>query len=139
MSASITCAKQSLGRRLTTGLSSPRSESRSASAMAYAGTGSRFFTRILAVSLHGGTNTPLGHVLTRSHTHGTYTDVNDTVRTSDGDARAEWYGDRAGAPSLPWLRPKASTSQRIKPRDQTDICVIRSARRFILFYSSYKM
>ncbi|GBP13780.1 hypothetical protein EVAR_8003_1 [Eumeta japonica] len=33
---------------LTTGLSSPRSESRSASAMAYAGTGSRFFTRILA-------------------------------------------------------------------------------------------
>lgn len=33
------------------GLSSPRSESLSASAMAYAGTGSRFFTRILAAYL----------------------------------------------------------------------------------------
>lgn len=59
--------------KLTTGLSSPRSESRSASAMAYAGTGSRFFTRILAAVVHGrqsrlGTRHTRSHV---AHAHGT--------------------------------------------------------------------
>ncbi|CAH2042531.1 unnamed protein product, partial [Iphiclides podalirius] len=56
---------------LTTGLSSPRSESRSASAMAYAGTGSRFFTRILAAFGGAGSEeSPRGTCSHGTHTHG---------------------------------------------------------------------
>lgn len=114
----ITCAKQSLGRRLTTGLSSPRSESRSASAIAYAGTGSRFFTRILAVFLTG---VRIRHWGTCSHVH-TRTDIQTSSGADKYERRRCSHGMvwRAIPPEpLPKLGPafKASTSQRIKPRD----------------------
>ncbi|KAL4705538.1 hypothetical protein ACJJTC_006866 [Scirpophaga incertulas] len=89
---------QGIGRRLTTGLSSPRSESRSASAMAYAGTGSRFFTRILAASLTKGR---ISHFGTCSHPHTRESDIGTAIRRYERRRCSRRMVCRAGRPAPP--------------------------------------
>lgn len=141
--------------QLTTGLSSPKSESRSASAMAYAGTGSRFFTRILAVwggrdGTKGRLDWKLAGLVAEGNRFALALAVTETAwiawRLLAASDCAEWYRRPGPLPARPRLRA-ASHAANQTARYQTDnpwainaIATSRGpARHHRCFYSSNKM
>lgn len=128
---------------LTTGLSSPRSESRSASAMAYAGTGSRFFTRILAVFQHelttirhGGCSHGHTRAVIQRYAAGFVRSepTGRAIRASGWIAACGVPGRGRCRPSPPRPRLRASrVTANQTGRYQTDICAITPPAALALF------